>query len=65
MQLSSDKIPTLEEFTLSNKKVAATGTLTDKEIAEFLIIKKDSPSDNKNKEEIPTDIKPVFRRKKL
>ncbi|KAK2727457.1 hypothetical protein QYM36_008074 [Artemia franciscana] len=55
IQLSSDKIPTFEEFALV-EKIAVTGALPDEEIVECLTINEDAPSDDKSEEEEPAEI---------
>lgn len=57
-QLSSDKIPTFEEFTFVDEGVAVTGMLSDDEFVKFLIKAEDSPSDEENQDEKPPDITP-------
>lgn len=57
-QLSSDKIPTFEEFTFVDEGVAVTGMLSDDEFVKFLIKAEDSHSDEENQDEKPPDITP-------
>ena len=49
MQMSSDKIPAFEKWTLADVGVEVTGALTGMKITESLTIDDDAPSDDRTK----------------